>query len=96
MKLRWFAWFFFSLIAGLVQAQGASMNTPKAECENLMSQALPFAYQMLEKHGKFFPYGQALSTSGSVVAVGATDSRTSPSSAELIVRSRMITHVLDE
>jgi len=60
------------------------MSTSKAECESLMTEALPFAEQMLAKHGEFFPYGQALTKAGKVVAVAAYDGREQPPSADLI------------
>lgn len=60
------------------------MNNPKSECQDLMNEALPFAEQMLAKHGEFFPYGRALNAAGKVVAVAAYDGREQPPSADLI------------
>ena len=60
------------------------MTTAKAESENLMNSALPFAEQMLQKHGEFFPYGQALDMQGKVVSVGASNGQEHPPSAEII------------
>ncbi len=60
------------------------MSAPKSECESLMNSALPFAEQMLAKHGEFFPYGQALTADGKVVDVGAYDGREKPPSEDLI------------
>ena len=60
------------------------MNTPKSECEGLMNEAIPFAEQMLAKNGEFFPYGQALTTAGTIVAVAAYDGTEQPPSADLI------------
>ncbi|MFC3532106.1 hypothetical protein ACFOLG_07890 [Vogesella facilis] len=60
------------------------MTTPKAECENLMNAAIPFAEQMLHKYGEFFPYGFALKTSGEIVSVAGDDGREQPSSNDVI------------
>jgi hypothetical protein len=49
-----------------------------------MTAALPFAEQMLKEHGEFFPYGQALDSKGSIVAVGAHDGHEHPPSADVI------------
>lgn len=49
-----------------------------------MNAAFPFAEKMLKEHGEFFPYGQALDAKGAVVAVGATDGREHPPSADVI------------
>ena len=60
------------------------MTTPKAECENLMNAALPFAEQMLQKHGEFFPYGAALKGNGEIASVAGYDGREQPPSNDII------------
>jgi hypothetical protein len=60
------------------------MSTPKAECENLMNATLPFAEQMLQKHGEFFPYGSALKGNGEIVSVAGYDGRELPPSNDII------------
>ncbi len=60
------------------------MTTPKAECENLMNAALPFAEQMLQKHGEFFPYGAALKANGEIASVAGYDGREHPPSNDII------------
>ena len=67
-----------------VAANGQSMIEPKAECERLMQEALPFAENLLLKHGEFFPYGQALDPSGAVVHVAAYDGREQPPCVDLM------------
>jgi hypothetical protein len=67
-----------------VAAHGQSMSNAKSESEDLMNAAVPFAEEMLQKHGEFFPYGQALNSQGQVVAVAAHDGREHPPSAEVI------------
>ncbi len=49
-----------------------------------MQEALPFAENLLRKHGEFFPYGQALDPSGAVVHVAAYDGREQPPSVDLM------------
>jgi hypothetical protein len=34
-------------------------KTPKEECEELLSSAMPFAERMLSRHREFYPYGNA-------------------------------------
>ena len=60
------------------------MTTPKAECENLMNSALPFAEQMLREHGEFFPYGAALKGNGEMASVAGYDGREKPPSNDII------------
>lgn len=69
----------YSLVAG-----AQNMSTPKAECENLMNTALPFAEQMLQKHGEFFPYGAALKENGEIASVAGYDGRELPPSSDII------------
>jgi len=82
--MRWLISIFFACVIGAAYAQEKPMNSPKSECESLMTAALPFAEQMLSKYGEFFPYGQALSTEGKVVSVAAFDGREQPPSADVI------------
>lgn len=77
-------WFFAPILMCAFAASGQTMSNPKAECEKLMQEALPFAESHLRKHGEFFPYGQALDTKGTVIYVAAYDGREQPPSADLI------------
>jgi hypothetical protein len=56
----------------------------KGDLESLMNQLVPFAQQMLAKHGEFYPYGGVLTPLGEVELVGANDGRGQPPSEELI------------
>lgn len=60
------------------------MTIPKAECESLMNAALPFAEQMLQKHGEFLPYGAALKANGEIASVAGYDGREQPPSNDII------------
>lgn len=60
------------------------MTTPKAECEKLMGAALPFAEQMLQQHGEFFPYGAALKSNNEIASVAGYDGREQPPSKDII------------
>jgi len=79
-----YKWLSVLLLLWSFAASAQNMNKPKAESERLMQAALPLAEKMLQQHGEFFPYGQALDTGGAVVAVAAYDGRERPPSAELI------------
>jgi hypothetical protein len=56
----------------------------KADAESLLNEALPFAKQMLQKHGEFYPYGMAMQPDGKVSAVAVTNGSDHPQSAEVI------------
>lgn len=60
------------------------MKSAKAEAENLLNAALPFAEKMLGQHGEFFPYAAALGRDGKVVSIGANDGRERPPSKDVI------------
>jgi hypothetical protein len=60
------------------------MHNPRDECEYLMNSVLPFAEQMLLKHGEFYPYGAALTADGKVAGVGVYDGREHPPSNDVI------------
>ena len=60
------------------------MNASRAESQQLMNAALPFAEQMLEKHGEFFPYGLALNTEGKIVSVAGHSEKQQPQASEII------------
>jgi len=65
-------------------ANGQTMNTSRAESQQLMNAALPFAEQMLERHGEFFPYGLALNTEGKIVSVAGHSEQQQPQPSEII------------
>jgi hypothetical protein len=60
------------------------MKTPKEECEELMSSALPFAKQMLSQHREFYPFGGAMAADGKIIAVGGDTASEHPASQEVI------------
>lgn len=60
------------------------MQDGKEESQRLMDSVLPFAEEMLTKHGEFFPYGGAITMNGDIVNVAADNGEEQPPSAELI------------
>jgi hypothetical protein len=54
------------------------MDSPKAECEILMNSVLPFAKQMLDRYGEFYPYGGAMRADGQLTSVAGYDGREPP------------------
>ncbi len=59
--------------------------TPREECEKLMNAILPFAIQMLERYGEFYPCGAKVTDTGEIVHVGVMDEKTDhPKSQPLI------------
>lgn len=63
---------------------GQTMTAAKSEANNLLNAVLPFAKQMLSKHGEFYPYGAALSPTSQVVSVAAASGGEHPPSIEAI------------
>jgi hypothetical protein len=66
---------------------GGSMKTgttPKADCEQLMNAALPFAEQMLRQHREFYPFGVTMSSVGEISQVGGWTGGEHPPSTEII------------
>ncbi len=59
-------------------------SSPKIDCETLMSAVLPFAEQMLQRYGEFFPFGGAMQPDGELVHVAGYDGTERPSSVEVI------------
>jgi hypothetical protein len=72
------------LLASSISAQTMSDAKAEAEAEQLMNDALPFAKQMLVKHGEFFPYGMAMQLDGKVTPVATNDGRNYPRSTDII------------
>lgn len=60
------------------------MQEGKEESQQLMDALLPFAEEMLSKHGEFFPYGGAITKDGDIVNVAAGNGEEQPPSSELI------------
>lgn len=58
--------------------------TPKERCERLLEAVVPFAEQMLNKYGEFYPFGASLANGGEIALVQPADEHESPASDELI------------
>ncbi|MEZ5966936.1 MAG: hypothetical protein R3F56_24055 [Planctomycetota bacterium] len=56
----------------------------KSDCESLLSALMPFAKQMLSKHGEFFPFGGTMSTSGEITQSAAGTGEERPPSQALM------------
>jgi hypothetical protein len=54
------------------------------DLDQLLNALLPFAQQMLSKHGEFYPFGSAMSTDGKIEAHAAYDGGEQPPSQQLI------------
>ena len=65
-------------------AQERAAMSPKEEAESLMNEGIPFATQMLQEHGEFFPYGYAMRRDGEILSIAAHDGTEQPPSQELI------------
>jgi hypothetical protein len=63
-------------------------DTASAECQSdldaLLNAALPFAQQMLAKHGEFFPYGVAMTRDGQIAMIAGYTGTEKPPSSEVL------------
>jgi len=65
-------------------AWGDNVQEGKDEAQQLMDSVLPFAEQMLNKHGEFVPYGGAMKSNGEIISVAGTDGEEQPKSTDII------------
>ena len=54
------------------------------DLDELLNALVPFAQQMLSKHGEFFPFGATMTTNGELTADAAYDGDEQPPSEQLI------------
>jgi hypothetical protein len=67
-----------------VHASAQDTTKAKAECEEVMNVVLPFAEEMLAKHGEFFPFGGVMKRNGEIAHIAGYDGRGQPPSADII------------
>jgi hypothetical protein len=60
------------------------MESPKTDCETLMSSVLPFAKKMLDENGEFYPYGAAMRADKGIISVANYDGQEHPQSVDVI------------
>ncbi len=60
------------------------MTETRSDCESLLNALLPFAKQMLQQHGEFFPYGGAMAPDGTIELVSGFDGSENPLSKDII------------
>ncbi len=61
------------------------MAEPTDEIQELLNFLLPYAEQMLNEHGEFYPYAAALDSDGELNAVGADLDDDSPDVGEVLL-----------
>ena len=61
------------------------MPEPTDEIQELLNFLLPYAEQMLNQHGEFYPYAAALDAEGELNAVGAEVDDDTPDVGELLL-----------
>jgi hypothetical protein len=54
------------------------------DMDNMLGAALPFAQQMLAKHGEFYPYAVSMSSGGEIAMVAADVGTERPASLDLL------------
>jgi len=59
----------------------------QADLDGLLNAALPFAQQMLDQRGEFFPYGVALTASGEAHMVAGNPGRGERPASEYVLRT---------
>lgn len=68
----------------LVDNEEPRVKAPRDEAEDILKALLPFAKQMLEQHGEFYPFAGAMLRDGSITAVSYQDGHDHPSSQQVI------------
>jgi hypothetical protein len=56
----------------------------RPDLDALLNALLPFAQQMLKKHGEFFPFGASMTQDGAITLAGSYDGKEHPSPQEVI------------
>ena len=56
----------------------------RQDYDQLLNALLPFAQQMLEKHGEFHPFGAAMMAGGEIVAAAGYDGTEHPSPEQIV------------
>jgi hypothetical protein len=59
----------------------------RADMDELLNALLPFAQQMIEQHGEFYPSGASMTAQGEVSLVAADTGEEMPASQDLIQAS---------
>lgn len=65
---------------------GVPVQEAQAEVQQLMNRALVYAEQLLRRHGRFYPYGAAMTPDGEIHPIAAHNGQAQPSSEELLER----------
>ncbi len=60
------------------------MGHAKSECEELLNVLLPFAEELLAKHGEFFPFAATMNNLGGIAHVAGYTGSEQPPSADVI------------
>jgi hypothetical protein len=64
--------------------ESQTMDGARADCEALLNSVLPFAKQMLDQHGEFYPFGGAMQADGQLVSVASHEGKDDPAPADVI------------
>src|SRR5215211_3824043 len=67
-----------------ITARGGATVMPHADLEELLNALLPFAQEMLTKHGEFYPFGASVDAKGEI-AVQAADSCEENAASEKVI-----------
>lgn len=72
------------ILVQLINPMSIYAETPKSECERLMGKLVPFAEEMLEKNGEFFPFAGVVDSKGEIRFIAYWDGNDRPLSEDLI------------
>ena len=73
------------MIDGVTSWRDSATQQTQDDLDGLLEESLPFAQEMLKKHGEFFPYALAISASGEIMHVaGDPDDGEQPSSVAVL------------
>jgi hypothetical protein len=68
------------------------MQSAKSESEELLNAVLPFAEELLAKHGEFFPFGAAMNHLGGISHIAGYTGSEQPPSSDVIDLLRTAFH----
>ncbi|HWA38977.1 MAG TPA: hypothetical protein VG873_14055 [Burkholderiales bacterium] len=72
------------VVLPLVAHAQAVQRAPKQDAELLLDAVIPFAEQLLQRHGEFFPFGASMALDGRIAMVAAHEGSGRPPSQALI------------
>jgi hypothetical protein len=79
--------------SGIIYSMPSWRNSASQQCQDdldgLLNMTLPFARQMVEKEGEFFPFGAVMSTGGKAGLLGADPGQGEPPASAAVLATML-------